>query len=94
MHQEESEKSWRPAGFRTINRTQYLGCCNIKDHRCWDQEAPDQMPISEPEPEPLTKKENALLQVIQIGLQMPAQPVSIEGLRYAIEEGAHIDKAQ
>ena len=36
MHPDTCEDSWRPAGFRVLNRTKHLACCALEDHKCWN----------------------------------------------------------
>ncbi|DBA84876.1 hypothetical protein WJX77_010566 [Trebouxia sp. C0004] len=41
MRHEDCETSWRPEGFRVIDRSDYIACCSAKDHRCWNQSEQD-----------------------------------------------------
>ena len=41
MQHEDCETSWRPEGFRIIDRSDYIACCSAKDHRCWNQSDQD-----------------------------------------------------
>ena len=41
MRHEDCETSWRPEGFRVIDRSDYIACCSAKEHRCWNQSEQD-----------------------------------------------------
>ncbi len=41
MQHEDCETSWRTEGFRVIDRSDYIACCSVEDHRCWNQSEED-----------------------------------------------------
>ena len=67
MHHEACETSWRPAGFRTINQTEYLGCIPNEDHPSWDPEQDDPEFIPETKPPKQQPHEKALLKANSAG---------------------------
>ena len=67
MHHEACETSWRSAGFRTINQTEYLGCIPNEDHSSWDPEQDDPEFVPETKPSKQQSHERALLKAISAG---------------------------
>ena len=65
MHREECEDSWRPAGFRVLDRTRFLACCAMKGHKCWDQTYSDPPPLDDDVPPPKSALDKALVEHIQ-----------------------------
>ena len=67
MHHEVCETSWQPAGFRTINQTEYLGCIPDEDHPSWDLEQDDPEFIPRTNSPKQRRRERALLKAISAG---------------------------
>ena len=44
MHANEG---MRLQGFRPIDHSEYLACCAVKDHKCWDASLPSMVPHAE-----------------------------------------------
>ena len=65
MHQDECEDSWRPAGFRVLDRTSFLACCAQKGHQCWDQTRPEPPLLIDDVQPPKSALDRALLDIIK-----------------------------
>lgn len=100
MHPEECETSWRPAGFRAIKTSGYLGCCYLKRHRCWDQTASDPVLPTLCEPEDLAQDwpgAEQLQATFNLARAFPAETaeqVSLAAVQTAIQQEVDVAKAE
>ena len=70
MRHEDCEHSWRSAGFRTINQTDYLGCVMCHTHPSWNQQEEDPEYVPWADNSWHEHPEHALLTAISAGKQM------------------------
>ncbi|KAK9807610.1 hypothetical protein WJX72_003992 [[Myrmecia] bisecta] len=104
MHPEESEDSWRPAGFRIIHATErYLGCVADPSHRCYNTtEVDPPLPLEHLDP-PQAELDMELAEAVQGGqfvdmmggrMKMSEGPPDCTKVNQLLERGASITRSR